>query len=134
MQEPCIIISASGMLEGGRVLHHLKRSIGRKEDCVLVVGYCAPGTLGRRLIDGDEEVRIFGETYRVRCKVRMMAGLSAHGDYEEMLESLGHLAKVVRRVFVVHGDLDVAEAFGGRLEKAGFKESVVPYEGKAYPI
>ena len=134
LHEPCIIISASGMLEGGRVLHHLKRSIGRREDCVLVVGYCAPGTLGRRLLDGDDEVRIFGETYRVRCKVRMMAGLSAHADYEEMLESLGHLAKCVRRVFVVHGDLDVAEAFGDRLEAAGFKDCVVPYEGKAYPI
>lgn len=132
--QPCIIISASGMCESGRILHHLKRSIGREQDCVLIVGYQARHTLGRRLVCGDKEVRIFGKPYRVRCKVRVMNGLSAHADYHELLESLRHLASDVRRTFIVHGDEDASFALKGRLEEIGFRDPTVPEEGTHYPL
>jgi metallo-beta-lactamase family protein len=121
-----IIISASGMLESGRVLHHLKTSIGRPEDCVLTVGYMAEGTLGRKLLSGYEHVRIFGERHALRCKVRNLDGLSAHADSRELLEALRHLAAEVRHVFVVHGEEDPALRFADRLEDAGFRAVTVP--------
>ncbi len=125
-----IIISASGMCEGGRILHHLKQTISRPEDCLLTVGYMAQGTLGRRLVDGYEYVNILGERYRVRCKVRSVLGLSAHADYKELLASLGHLANDTKQVFVVHGEEDPAMRFADRLRDAGFKDVHVPVRGE----
>lgn len=125
-----IIISASGMCEGGRILHHLKQTITRPEDCVLTVGYMAQGTLGRRLVDGNEYVNIFGERYRVRCKVRSLLGLSAHADYKELLASLGHLAARPCKVFVVHGEEAPAIRFADRLRDAGFADVHVPVRGE----
>jgi metallo-beta-lactamase family protein len=121
-----VIISASGMCEGGRILHHLKHSISRPQDCVLIVGYQAEGTLGRRLIEGHERVKIFGERYAVRCKVRRMNGLSAHADWKEMTSNLRHLAAHTRRTFVVHGEDNPAVAFRERLIDAGFTHVDVP--------
>src|SRR5690606_28438875 len=99
-----IIVSAAGMCEAGRILHHLKVSVTRPEDCVLAVGFMAEGTLGRKLVDGDEHVPILGERYRVRCKVRSIRGLSAHADWQELVRSLQHLAPTAKQVFVVHGE------------------------------
>ncbi len=121
-----VIVSASGMCESGRVLHHLKQSIGRPQDCVLLVGYQAQNTLGRRLMDGLEEVRIYGDTYKVRCKVRSMSGFSAHADYDELLTASRHLAMRCKQVFVVHGEEEPAMAYAGRLREVGFREVVVP--------
>ncbi len=129
-----IIIAASGMLEAGRILHHLRHSIGHPEDCVLAVGYMAEGTLGRKLIDGHEHVRIFGERYAVRCKVRTLPGLSAHADWREILTNVQHLAPVVRRVFVVHGEEGPATKFADRLEEAGFREVVVPVHKQKFEL
>ncbi|MBK8099177.1 MAG: MBL fold metallo-hydrolase [Planctomycetes bacterium] len=125
-QRTGVILSASGMCESGRVLHHLKQSVGRREDCVLLVGYQAQGTLGRRLLDGEPQVRIYGETYDVRCKVRFMPGFSAHADYGELMEFTGHLAGRCRQAFVVHGDDGPAEAHAARLREHGFADVEVP--------
>ncbi|MFQ5507426.1 MAG: MBL fold metallo-hydrolase RNA specificity domain-containing protein, partial [Planctomycetota bacterium] len=129
-----IIISASGMCEAGRILHHLSRSLGQKRDCVLAAGYMAQGTLGRRLVDGHEIVRVFGVRHRVECKVRSVPGLSAHADWRELLESLGHLASSVRRVFVVHGEEDPAIRFSHRLLDAGFAEVEVPVHKQIFEL
>ncbi|MDO8349223.1 MAG: MBL fold metallo-hydrolase, partial [Planctomycetota bacterium] len=109
-----VIVSASGMCESGRVLHHLKQTVGRREDCVLLVGYQAHGTLGRRLVDGEKRVNIFGEPHDVHCKVRTMSGFSAHADWMELLDASRHLASRCRQVFVVHGEDGPAEAYAGR--------------------
>ncbi len=121
-----VIISASGMCESGRVLHHLSQSVGRREDCVLMVGYQAHGTLGRRLLDGEKIVNIFGESHDVKCKVRSMPGFSAHADWTELLRASRHLAGRCKQVFVVHGEDEPAEAYAGRLRNAGFRSVVVP--------
>ena len=121
-----VIISASGMCESGRVLHHLKQSVGRREDCVLLVGYQAHGTLGRRLLDGQKVVNIYGEPYEVRCKVRSMYGFSAHADWRELLAAASHLTPRCKQVFVVHGEDEPAEAYAARLREHGFREVVVP--------
>lgn len=129
-----IILSASGMCEAGRILHHLKQSIGRREDCVCAVGYMAQGTLGRKLVEGYEHVKIFGERYRVRCKVRSLPGMSAHADYQELLDSLGHLNTSVRKVFVVHGEEDPAMRFADRLLDHGFRAVEVPVHGEEFAL
>lgn len=121
-----VVISASGMCESGRILHHLKASVGRHEDCVLMVGWQAHGTLGRKLVDGVETVKIYGDEYRVRCKVRTMGGFSAHADYTELMAASRHLVDRCKQVFVVHGEDEPAEAHAARLTEAGFSEVHVP--------
>jgi metallo-beta-lactamase family protein len=129
-----IIVAASGMLEAGRILHHLKHSVGRREDCVLLVGYQAQGTLGRKLLDGVPRVRIFGAEYDVRCKVRFMAGFSAHADYAELLGFTGHLRQTCRQAFVVHGESDQAEAYAAKLRDHGFSKVEVPSKGDRFEV
>ncbi|MCC6782499.1 MAG: MBL fold metallo-hydrolase [Planctomycetes bacterium] len=125
-----VIIAASGMCEAGRILHHLKVSLPRAQDCVLTVGYMAEGTLGRKLVDGAPEVNVLGEPRTVRCKVRSILGLSAHADWRELCDSLGHLAKTATRVFVVHGEERQALAFVDRLKQLGFRDVVAPSHGQ----
>lgn len=129
-----VIIAASGMCESGRIVHHLKQSVGRPEDCVLLVGFQAQHTLGRRLLDGEQTVRILGEEHRVRCKIRFMPGLSAHADYGELLQFERHLAPRCRQVFVVHGEESAANAYAGRLRDAGFRGIEVPGKGDRFEI
>ena len=121
-----VIISASGMVESGRILHHLKHTIGRKQDCVLIVGYQVNGTLGRRLLNGESPVRIFGEFHDVKCKVRSMHGFSAHADWRELMAAARPLQERCKQVFVVHGEDEPAEAYARRLRSAGFGEVHVP--------
>jgi metallo-beta-lactamase family protein len=124
--EAGIIISASGMCEGGRILHHLERTLGRPQDCILLVGFQAQGTLGRKLLEGYEYVKVFGERHRVRCRVRHIDGLSAHGDYREMVEHLTPIAATTKQVYVVHGEENAAMRFADHLLDAGFKNVEVP--------
>ncbi|MCA8968025.1 MAG: MBL fold metallo-hydrolase, partial [Planctomycetes bacterium] len=109
-----------------RILHHLRVTLGRKQDCVLMVGYQANGTLGRRLLNGESPVRIFGEEVEVKCKVRSMPGFSAHADWRELMAASRPLAERCKQVFVVHGEDEPAEAFARRLRSAGFAEVSVP--------
>jgi len=129
-----VIISASGMVESGRVLHHLERTISRPQDCLLIVGYQAHRTLGRRLLEGESPVRIFGQQHAVKCRVRSIQGLSAHADWRELVAAARPLQERCKQVFVVHGEDDPAEAFAQRLRNVGFGEVHVPSKYDRYEL
>ncbi len=124
---PCIIISSSGMAEAGRIKHHIKNNIEDNRNTILIVGYCSPNSLGGALKRGDKEVRIFGETYEVNAHVAVMDSFSAHADYAEMLDYLDcQDPKLVKKVFLVHGDYDEQLIWKEKLEAAGFKNVTIP--------
>jgi metallo-beta-lactamase family protein len=128
---PCIIISASGMCEAGRILHHLKHNIEDTRNTILIVGFQAPDTLGRRLVERRSEVRILGRMYRLKAEVVVLNGLSSHADHGDLLRDLGPLANTARRVRLVHGEPDRAEALAEGLRAAGFNDVVVPDRGES---
>lgn len=119
-----IIISASGMCEAGRVVHHLRNSIEDAKNMVLIVGYQAEHTLGRRLVEHRPKVKIFGVERDVRAEVRVLNAFSAHADKNELIEWASVCAKQARKVFCVHGDPDQCEALKGHLERSGIKAAV----------
>lgn len=112
-----MIISASGMAEAGRIKHHLKHNLWRKESTVLFVGYQAEGTLGRRIKEGAKKVKIFGEEIIVRARVSAIDGFSAHADRSELMSWLGKFIKKPKQVILVHGEEDVLTAFSADIEK-----------------
>lgn len=130
MREPAIIISASGMCEAGRILHHLKHNVGEPENVVLFVGFQAENTLGRRLVDGEKTVHIFGEPYRVRAQIETINGYSAHADRSELLAYVRSLAPHLRAAYVVHGELPAAESLARGLSDLGVPEVLVPDLGQ----
>jgi len=129
---PRIIISASGMMTGGRVMHHAMRILPDERATVVFVGYQAAGTTGRRILDGQREVRIMKSMIPVRCHVERIGGLSAHADWKEVLRWLGPMPNAPRRSFTTHGEPDAAEAmaahirerFGWRVDAPRYGESV----------
>lgn len=127
MRSPFIVISASGMAENGRILHHLRNRIEDSANTVLIVGWQAPHTLGRRIVEREPIVRIFGEEYHLRAQVEVLNGFSGHADRDEMLEWVSHIEKRPRHTFLVHGEEEAALAFAGSLrEEAGFEQVEVP--------
>ena len=118
----CIIISASGMMEAGRVKHHIANNIENPKTTILCVGYCEPKTLGAKIMRGDKTVSIFGRPYTVRCDLRRIDSLSGHGDYNEMMRYIDcqHKRKV-RQLFLVHGEAETQEHFATTLRDAGWK-------------
>jgi metallo-beta-lactamase family protein len=127
IQEPCVIISASGMAEAGRVKHHIANSIGNPRNTILMVGYCAKNTLGARLKEHPTEVNIFGDMFKVRADIRQIESMSAHADYNDLIQYLSILdPSNVKRVFVVHGEPDVQDEFRERIMQKGFKDVVIP--------
>lgn len=123
---PFVIISASGMAEGGRVLHHLRNSIGDPKNGILFVGYQAEHTLGRRILTGEPEVNIFGEPHEVRAEIFVMNEFSAHADRNELLSWLSGNKGRPRDIFLVHGEEAQSLAFAERLEHEGFIAPHVP--------
>ena len=124
---PKVIISASGMADAGRVKHHIKNNIENPKSAILLVGYCEPHSLGGRLMNGQKEVKIYSETYPVIAKVGSIRSMSAHGDYEDLMQFLAcQTPDLVKQIFVVHGEADVQDHFVERLRKKGFKEVIVP--------
>lgn len=111
-KESLIIISASGMCEAGRIKHHLKHNLWRKESAIVFVGYQAEGTLGRRILDGAEKVRIFGEEINVDARVEMLEGLSGHADQTGLISWLKSFRQKPRNIFVVHGEEEAVKQFG----------------------
>ena len=124
---PCIIISASGMMEAGRVKHHLANNIDNPRTTVLSVGYCAPATLGAKIMRGDKVVSIFGVKYKVRAHITNIQSYSGHADYNELLRYLNtQNTDTVRKCFIIHGEDDARAAFANLLAHSGYKDVVIP--------
>ena len=136
-EDPCIIISASGMLEAGRIKHHVANHISDPRCTILIVGYCEPTTLGARIQQpGLQWISIFGLDRRIKAQITKIESFSGHGDYQEMIDYLTRSLQVndVKRVFVVHGAEEAAEAYKEHLHEAGFKEITVPEHGETVTL
>lgn len=127
-----IVIAGSGMCTAGRIKHHLVNNITQPQSTIMFVGYQALGTLGRRLVDGDPEVRILGENYPVKARIVQIQGFSAHADRDELLHWLRTLPKPPRKLFVIHGEAESAQSFGRYVhEKTGWDVAVPDYQEEA---
>ncbi len=134
LDTPCIIISASGMCEGGRVLHHLQHALGNARNTVLFVGYQGDGTLGRRLKDGAKTVNVFGEPVQVRAEIASLDGFSAHADQAEILAWVARLDPQPRTIFLVHGEPGPAETLAGLLRERTGASVHVPGKGEEFEL
>lgn len=135
MPEPCIIISSSGMMEAGRIKHHLANNIENKRNTILAVGYCAPTTLGARILRGDKEISIFGDKYQVHADVEKIEAFSGHADYSEMLQFLKcQDKKQLQKVFLVHGEIGPQSFFKEKLEEAGYTDVIIPKKGEEFVL
>jgi len=121
-----IVIAGSGMCTAGRIKHHLKHNLWREGASVIIVGFQAMGTTGRRIVDGEKSVRVFGENVAVAAKVYTIGGFSAHADQKGLLEWAGHFAESHPRVFVIHGEATASEALAEKLRKDLKLETYVP--------
>ncbi|MDA1060815.1 MAG: MBL fold metallo-hydrolase [bacterium] len=130
---PMVIISASGMCEHGRILHHLKNNLEDPKNTVLIVGYQAEHTLGRKLVNGDKEVNIFGDPYKVKANVYVMDAFSGHADRSDLLDYIGRV-KGLKKIFLVHGEQTQLEAFHGALGENGYKDVNIPAYGDEVEI
>ncbi len=131
---PMIILSASGMCEGGRILHHLRNNINKETTTVLLVGHQAEGTLGRHLQDGAKKVKIFGLEHEVLAKVETMHAFSSHADKDDLLAFIAALDPKPRAIFLVHGDPDQRGALAQSLQAAGIKGVVCPKFGQVVTL
>ena len=135
VKKPCIIIAASGMMEAGRIRHHLRHGLPDPANGVLAVGYCAPRTLGADLLAGHDTVRIFGETVPVRASVAKMEFYSAHADRTELVRYLScQDPGRVQKTFLVHGDRDAVAALREKLMGQGFRNVEAPQRGQAFVL
>ena len=134
IRRPAIIISASGMCEGGRVLHHLRRNIGDPNTTVLFVGFQAENTLGRKLLRGDKTARIYGEEHEVRARMEKIDGYSAHADEGEMLDFINAIPNRPKHVFVVHGEPDATAAMAAGLARLGIEDIAIPERGEKFEV
>ena len=131
---PLVIISASGMCEGGRIVHHLKHTLGDPRNIVLFVGYQAEHTLGRRLIEGRRPIRIFGDEIEVRARIHSIRALSAHADRNELLAYHREIMGSLERAFVVHGEEEKSLALADGMRELGIPNVVVPHPGQEFAI
>ena len=134
MEGPVIIISASGMCEGGRILHHLKHTVEDPTNLVLIVGYQAEHTLGRRLVEHADPIKIFGEEYRLRARVHTINALSAHADRIEMMDYFGKMGLDVERAFCIHGEEKQTAALAGLLRDKGVKDVAIPEPDQTFTL
>lgn len=133
-EKPKVIISASGMCEAGRIRHHLKHNLWRPECTVLFVGYQAVGTLGRAIVEGAEEVRLFGESIQVRAQILQMRGMSGHADKEGLVKWVKGFEQKPRKVFVVHGEDSVCLSFAECLKVEHGLHACAPYSGSVFNL
>lgn len=132
--KPKVILSASGMCEAGRVRHHLKHNLWRSECSVLFVGYQAVGTLGRSIVEGAKEVRLFGETVEVRAEIIQLAGLSGHADKAGLTAWMRGFKNDPQKVFIVHGQDQVCDDFAAYLKEEYSFDTYAPYSGTCYDL
>ena len=128
---PAIIISASGMAEAGRVVHHIKNNISNPNNTILFVGYCAERTLGARIRNGEKNLKLFGEELAVKAHIEIMDSFSAHGDQKEMLDFLDNQNRTaLQRLYLVHGNYEEGQLpFKKKLEERGFRNIIIPEKG-----
>lgn len=131
---PKVIISASGMCEAGRIRHHLKHNLWREECTILFVGYQAVGTLGRSIVEGAGEVKLFGEPIQVRARIRQLAGMSGHADKNGLIEWISAFEEKPRKVFVVHGEDSVCMSFAECLKIEHGQRAYAPYSGTEFDL
>jgi metallo-beta-lactamase family protein len=129
--EPCMIISASGMCEAGRIVHHLANNVGDPKNTILIVGYQAEHTLGRRIVERQPEIKIFGDVYQLKAEVAVLNAFSAHAGQDEILEYLSTIDKTqLRTLFLVHGEAPQSDALKLKLTEGGYKDVYVPDRGE----
>jgi metallo-beta-lactamase family protein len=129
---PAVIISASGMCEAGRILHHLRNNIQDRRNTIMIVGYCADHTLGKRIVDRAPVVKIFGEEHPLRAEVVVMNSYSAHADEPNLIEFIGRLDRQrLRRIFLVHGEYRRQEKFRAALQREGYQRISIPEHGES---
>ncbi|MCX7920070.1 MAG: MBL fold metallo-hydrolase [bacterium] len=131
---PCIIISSSGMCEGGRILHHLRNNIGDERNLILIIGFMADGTLGKRIVDKMPVVRIFGEEYALKAQVKKLNSFSAHADQNDLIAFINNFQKKPKQVFVIHGNSDQAEPLVAAIKTMGIPNVLIPPVGETIPI
>jgi metallo-beta-lactamase family protein len=117
MGQPLILIAGSGMAEGGRVVDHLKYFISEPKNTILFVGFQSRGTRGRDLIEGEKEIKLHGKLYPVRAEIKSIETISAHADYNEILEWLSHLESAPKKVFITHGEIEAAQSLKKKIEE-----------------
>jgi metallo-beta-lactamase family protein len=133
-EESMIIISASGMCDAGRIKHHLKHNLWRKESSVLFVGYQAEGSTGRRLVDGVKKIRIFGEEISVNARIEMLEGFSGHADKEGLIDWIKHIIKKPSKVFIVHGEEESMNEFSDMINSELKIETIIPNREEAFIV
>jgi Predicted exonuclease of the beta-lactamase fold involved in RNA processing len=134
-KQPCVIISASGMAEAGRIKHHLANNISNPANTVLFVGYCAPSTLGARIKSGIKEVSIFGTVYKIKAEIRNIESFSGHADYKELIQFLSCQEKsALEKTFIVHGEYETQKKFVAMLQQEGYKNLEIPARGQEFEI
>jgi metallo-beta-lactamase family protein len=136
LKEPCIIISASGMAEAGRIKHHIKNNIDNPNNTILIVGYCTPESLGGKLRNGDKEVHIFGEEHHVKARVEVMDYYSAHADYEGIFQFLEcQNKKKIKHIFLVHGEKEVQDHFKTKFIERGYTAQIdIPSQAQKFEL
>lgn len=136
-EQPCIIISSSGMLEAGRIKHHVSNHIDDPSTTILIVGYCTPTSLGARIQNPNLRfVSIFGYDHRIRAQVTKIEGFSGHGDYREMIDYFTACQDIsqIRKTFIVHGEKSAQESYASHLSEAGFQTVLIPQKGECIEL
>lgn len=134
MNEPCIILSASGMCEVGRIKHHLKHNLWNPRNTILFVGYQAPGTLGRAIVEGAKKVKIFGEEIAVNARIEYIEGYSGHADQEWLLNFVYSFIQKPKHIFLVHGEIEGQEVLKQKIEKETGIPVTIPSFGESYQL
>ncbi len=134
MNEPCIILSASGMCEVGRIKHHLKHNLWNPRNTILFVGYQAPGTLGRAIVEGAKKVKIFGEEIAVNARIEYIEGYSGHADQEWLLNFVYSFIQKPKHIFLVHGEFEGQEVLKQKIEKETGIPVTIPSFGESYQL
>ncbi len=135
-KNPCIIISSSGMLEAGRVKHHVANNIADPNNTILIVGYCSPTSLGARIQEpGLREISIFGDMHPVNARIAKIEAFSGHGDYNEMIDFLScQDSERVRQIFLVHGEYETQQFYREKLRLKGFRNIEIPKAGEEFDV